>query len=69
MKKLFEVTVTFYAVAESESAVSMTDIDITACDVEAFEATCVESHWYDAIPFGSKTYQTCGDMLKNGVRE
>jgi len=63
--KLYEVTRTFYVMAENESeAENYQPNDPLCCDNEVHEATIVLANWANAIPFGEqKDDKTCQEII------
>ena len=66
MKKLFEVNIRLYVVAEDPSeaeyeAMKVSDPD--TCDVEVSEAKTVDSVWANVLPFGAEDDRTCKEYL------
>ena len=68
MKKLYEVQMTVYVMAEDEneacSIATQFDVDIPSEDCEIYEACVVPTVWLDSIPYGSDDDKTCWEILK-----
>ena len=65
-QKLFFVTVTYYAAADSASDCQYVDPDLTASNVDAQEVEptdIIDSDWKDSLPFGSDEDRTCGNWF------
>jgi len=62
MKKLYEVEIRYYVMAENETEAEAirTDDGVT---LEVNEAFTVDSEWWDTIPFGGDDDRTCGEIL------
>ena len=65
MKKLFEVEVHYYVMAEDagEAKRGLLILALEDCMTVAYEAFSVDASWRDAIPFGSDDDQTCGQIM------
>lgn len=72
-KKLHEVTLKVYVMAENERDAfnAATNIDVHHCfdDAEIFPAESVDSNWWEAVPFGGDDDRTCGEILSNKGKE
>lgn len=69
VKRLYEVTVTYYVMAEDEAeAVGIQTLggDPT---IEVALATSVGAEWWHAIPFGGDDDRTCGEILEGQNRQ
>ena len=68
MKKLYEVQMTVYAMAENEndahSVATGYGVEIPIEDCEIYKAGAVLSPWIDCIPYGSDDDKTCREILK-----
>jgi hypothetical protein len=64
MKKLYEVTVTYYVMAESEDEAECVDTLHGDTTKEVERATSVDELWWHAIPFGGDDDRTCGVILQ-----
>ena len=68
MKKLYEVQMTVYVMAEDEAQAHFAAIDngveIPFEDCEIYEARVVPAAWIDSIPYGSDDDKTCWEILK-----
>ena len=65
MKKLYEVNLTYYIMAEDEDEARSIPQDMDECsaDVDVTEATAVMAHWWDSIPFEGEDDKTCGQII------
>lgn len=64
MKKLFKVEIMVYVMAEDEydaAMIATRECQPEEADVE--EADNVDSRWWKAIPYGSTTDATCGEII------
>lgn len=68
MKKLYEVQMTVYVMAEDEneaySIATQFDVDIPFEDCEIYEVRAVSTTWLNSIPYGSDDDKTCREILK-----
>ena len=68
MKKLYEVQMTVYVMAEDEDGAWFSamdsDVEIPFEDCEICEAGAVPRPWLDSIPYGSDDDKTCREILK-----
>jgi hypothetical protein len=66
-KKLFQVKVLIYVMAENESdarlAATQARFDIFECTAK--KAEHLDPGWEDAIPYNSDDYRTCAEILKD----
>ena len=66
-KKLYEVQMSVYVMAENEvlahSVATGYDVEISIEDCEIFEATAVPQPWFDSIPYGSDDDKKCREIL------
>ena len=66
MKKLYEVEIKVYVMAEdAEEAAQIAVTDCQDTEAEAFLANSVDSEWFDVIPYGGDDDTTCGEILKS----
>ena len=68
MKKLYEVQMTVYVMAEDESqayfAATDINVEIPFVDCEIYEAGAVPKSWMDFVPYGSDDDKTCRKVLE-----
>lgn len=62
-KQLFEVTKTYYVMAEDEQEANDFKPELDGCDSEAFPAESVNATWWDSLPFGGDDDRTCGQII------
>ena len=63
MKKLFEVHLKYYALAEDEHEALSMRIDKAACTHGVIEAHTVDADWWNALPWGDDDNdRTCGEI-------
>ena len=65
MKKIYELTITAYVLAETaeDARAEARSIDTSGCDVEAYEVSQVPQEWMDCMPFGGDEDKTCAEIL------
>ncbi len=68
MKKLFEVEVRYYIMAEDKKEAETNlplDFSLDACTVDVHEVShhITDSQWVNAIPFNSDDDKTCGQII------
>ena len=63
MKKLFEVEVKYYVMAESPSKATSVHIHPDECTTDAQEAESVDSEWWSSLPYGGDDGRSCGQIL------
>ena len=67
--KLYCVVRTFYILANDEvEAESYRPDDALSCTNEVFEATSVDSEWWDLLPFTTDSNtgdKTCGELIRD----
>ena len=66
MKKLYEVKILLYVVAENKDDAkyeAMKVYDPDTCDVEVTGAKTIDSRWVNAIPFGAEDDRKCKEYL------
>ncbi len=72
MKKLYEVEMVVYVMAENENeaheAANDFEVDIPFFDCKIYEAVSDYSNWMDAIPYGSDDDKTCREVLSNQLQ-
>ena len=68
MKKLYEVKIRLYVMAEDEDeAIAVAfgpDADRWSCDVEFCEPGSFYAHWENSIPFNSDDEKTVGQVFQ-----
>jgi hypothetical protein len=62
-KKLYEVEIVAYVMAENEEDARYINIDTGSCDIDVNEADEVPEHWLDALPFNSDDDKTISQIL------
>lgn len=69
--KLYEVNVKYYVLAEDEDGATMmpSGFDLSACDVDVWEAESLDVAWKDALPFGGDGKKTCGQIMEEQQAE
>lgn len=64
MKRLYEIEVKYYVMAENELEAQDIEPDyISNCSVFASEANSVDHDWWNAVPYNSDDDKTCGQVL------
>jgi len=70
MKRLYEVEIRVYVMAENEQdALQIAARECQPEEAEAEEAGSVDSLWWKSIPYGADDDKTCGEIMGEIIAE